>query len=83
MCGRSSVIIETDDFDRDAMLSKQQWLFDGMTRDEVQTALSNPTGNIIKNAATLEAEKMARQHAGGVQAVGAAGSAAPLEFYTW
>ena len=77
------MIVETDDFDRDAMLSKQQWLFDGMTRDEVQTALSNPTGNIIKNAATLEAEKIARQNAGGVQAVGVAGSAAPLEFYTW
>ena len=34
-CGRSSVIVETDDFDRDAMLSKQQWLFDGMTDADV------------------------------------------------
>ena len=34
-----------------------------MTRDEVQVALKNPTGNIIKNAATLESEKLQRRTA--------------------
>jgi len=68
-----------------------------MTRDEVQVALKNPTGNIIKNAATLESEKLRRIVAiaaaaattsfastAGVQAaVASAASPPPLEFYTW
>jgi hypothetical protein len=68
-----------------------------MTRDEVQVALKNPTGNIIKNAATLESEKLQRIVAiaaaaattsfastDGVQAaVASAASPPPLEFYTW
>ena len=62
-----------------------------MTRDEVQVALKNPTGNIIKNAATLESEKLQRIVAitsfastAGVQAaVVSAASPPPLEFYTW
>jgi hypothetical protein len=62
-----------------------------MTRDEVQVALKNPTGNIIKNAATLESEKLQRIVAitsfastAGVQAaVASAASPPPLEFYTW
>jgi hypothetical protein len=69
-----------------------------MTRDEVQVALKNPTGNIIKNAATLESDKLQRIVAiaaaaaattsfastDGVQAaVASAASPPPLEFYTW
>ena len=39
----AALVADTDTFDRAAMLAKEQWLVDGMTRDEINQAFATRT----------------------------------------